>query len=211
MATPTKIAALIADKVETLPRSDQRRLIAIAGPPASGKSTVAQAVCDALNARGTATDLVAMDGFHMDNSVLNARDLRARKGAPQTFDLDGFAAILARLRQEGEVFVPTFDRARDASIAASAVVSSETRTIVVEGNYLLLNEPGWRDLSDHWALSVALMVSPEVLEGRLLARWLSFGFSAEAARLKAESNDLPNAMRVLENSLRADLEINDET
>ena len=116
MTTPSDIAAAIADRAEALPKPPQRRnLIAVVGPPASGKTTVASTLLRVLNARGVPTGLVAMDGFHLDNTVLDARSLRARKGAPETFDLAGFSSLLTRLAVEDEVIAPTFDRARDAS------------------------------------------------------------------------------------------------
>ena len=209
MTSPSDIAASVADRVEALPKPKLRNLVAVVGPPASGKTTLAASLRDALNARGMATGLVAMDGFHLDNSILGARGLRARKGAPETFDLAGFASLLARLGTEEEVIAPTFDRARDASIGSSSVVSGEMTTVIVEGNYLLLNEPGWRNLSAHWDLSIMLDVSADQLEARLLDRWRQFGFADDEALAKARGNDLPNALRVRDNSLAADMTISD--
>ena len=205
MPSPAEIAAQIADRVQTLPEPKLRNLIAVVGPPASGKTTLAAALHQSLNARGVPTGLVAMDGFHLDNSVLEARGLRTRKGAPETFDLAGFASLLGRLAIEGEVIAPTFDRARDASIGSSSVVTPEMTTVIVEGNYLLLDEPGWRDLSANWTLSVMLTAPIEELEKRLIQRWLQFGFTEADARVKALDNDLPNARRVLNNSRVADM------
>lgn len=209
MTSPSDIAASVADRVEALPKPKLRNLVAVVGPPASGKTTLAASLRDALNAREMATGLVAMDGFHLDNSILDARGLRARKGAPETFDLAGFASLLARLGTEEEVIAPTFDRARDASIGSSSVVSGEMTTVIVEGNYLLLNEPGWRNLSAHWDLSIMLDVSADQLEARLLDRWRQFGFADDEALAKARGNDLPNALRVRDNSLAADMTISD--
>ena len=205
MESPQDIAARIGERVVALPMSDGRDLVAVAGPPASGKSTIARALCDDLNARGMAAGLLAMDGFHLDNAILDARGLRARKGAPETFDLAGFRAILGRLQAEDEVIVPTFDRERDVSVGASAVILPEMRTIVVEGNYLLLDEPGWAGLHDHWTLSVFVSPGMDVLEYRLIERWLKYGFSEEGALEKTRQNDLPNAERVLNARIAPDL------
>ena len=88
-----------------------------------------------------------MDGFHLDNHVLDALGLRHRKGAPQTFDVAGLLALLARLQSEDVLYYPTFDRARDLSIAGSGQITAETTTVVVEGNYLLLDAPQWREIA----------------------------------------------------------------
>ena len=207
MVYPSRAAELIADRVVGLPFQGRRKLIAIAGPPASGKTTCAQAVCHALSARGDRVGLVAMDGFHLDNGLLEARGLRSRKGAPETFDLGGFTSVLHRLALEDEVVVPTFDRVRDISVGASAVVASDVTTVVVEGNYLLLDAPGWRDLADVWDFSVFFSVPMADLEKRLLQRWIDLGLGETVAREKVHGNDLPNARFVLENSLEADLMI----
>ena len=207
MQSPDDIAVAIADRLQALPVFEGRRLVAVAGPPASGKSTVAQRLHAELNRRDVAAGLVAMDGFHLDNPILDARGLRARKGAPETFDLGGFAALLQRLQGGGEVIAPTFDRARDVSVGSSAIVPEEVDWVVVEGNYLLLDEPGWRDLSRFWDFSVSLRPAMAVLETRLIQRWLDHGFDAKGAREKTEANDLPNARRVVEHGLKADFEI----
>lgn len=190
-----------------------RLLVALAGPPGSGKSTAAEAVTAALEAEapGSAV-LVPMDGFHYDDAVLVPRGLRPRKGAPETFDVGGLAATLRRLRSndEPEVALPVFDRAQERSRAAARVALRETPIVLVEGNYLLLDEPHWRDLRALFDLTAAIRCPVETLRRRLIARWSGFGFEPEAARLKAESNDIPNARRVLDRSLPPDLVIDGE-
>ncbi len=203
MDTAKNIAWGLAEAIRDLPQ-DGRKLIALAGPPASGKSTIAAALVTHL---GKTAALVPMDGFHYSNAILDARDLRARKGAPETFDLAGFNTLMWRLRTEDEVAVPTFDRTLDTSIGSSVLVEAHHSLIVVEGNYLLLDEPGWSDLNQHWNLSVGLDVPEDVLEKRLVQRWLSQGLSTQAARNRALSNDIPNAQRVLGNQLQSDLTI----
>jgi len=196
MQTPAQIAAEIAQHVPAPPQAGHRQLIAIAGPPGSGKSTVAAELCDQLLAKGMRTGLVAMDGFHLDNPILEARGLRARKGAPETFDLAGFAALLRRLHTEDEVIVPRFDRALDVSVGSAQVIDRTTTTAIVEGNYLLLDAPGWRDLRAHWTFSAFLDVPMDTLTDRLMMRWRAHGLSHQDAFAKIEHNDLPNAQLV---------------
>ena len=201
MRTPDDVAEDIASLARDL-AGEGRKLIAVAGPPAAGKSTVAEAVANTLGPKAT---LVPMDGFHFSNAILDARGLRARKGAPETFDLAGFKALLSRMRTESEVAVPTFDRALDCSIGSSVMVEPHHDLIVVEGNYLLLDEPNWRELAGYWDASAFLNVPFDTLKARLIQRWLDHGLGADAAEHRAMSNDIPNALRVVENVLPADL------
>lgn len=177
----------------------------MAGPPASGKSTFAEALAAALAEGGRSACVVPMDGFHLDDRVLRARDLLPRKGAPETFDAAGFARLVAALGQGGEVIHPVFDRAREIAIAGAGVVPASCDLVVVEGNYLLLDEPAWRGLAAHWALTVFLHVPEEELRRRLLDRWRGHGLDEAAARAKAEGNDIPNGLRVVRGSREADV------
>lgn len=176
--------------------SGERTLIALAGPPASGKSTLAEALVAELSKTDPAATLVPMDGFHLDNSVLYSRGLFERKGAPETFDAAGFVAAMQRLKAGGEVILPTFDRARDNSVAGAIVVPDAARFVVVEGNFLCFDEEPWSALSQLWDLSCYLDVPVETLRERLIQRWLDHGLDPEAARTRAEENDLANAVRV---------------
>ncbi len=180
----------------------RRRLIAIAGAPASGKTTLAAELAEALGARAI---LVPMDGFHLDNRILDARGLRPRKGAPQTFDGAGFVHMIRRLASEDEVVIPVFERARDIAIAGASVVGPETEIAVVEGNYLLLDEQPWRALRPLWDLSVYLKVPEDTLRARLIQRWLDHGLNPQAAEARATSNDLPNALHIARHSSEADI------
>ena len=126
-----------------------RRLVAIAGAPGSGKSTLAERLVEDLNAAAPATAAVLpMDGYHYDDAVLIARGLRARKGAPDTFDVAGFGYMLARLKRndEPEVAVPVFDRDLEISRGSARMIPQEVRVLVVEGNYLLLDRAPWSAL-----------------------------------------------------------------
>lgn len=200
----TSVEAL-ADAVLRAPRSAKRRLVALVGAPASGKSTLAGQLCEALNTRACAAQVVPMDGFHLHNQILIDRGLMRRKGAPQTFDLSGLAHLLARLGQQEDTYIPIFDRRRDIAIAAGALVPADCDTVIVEGNYLMFDQPGWRDLAPVWDLSVRLDVPWEVLKSRLVARWLTHGLTPEDAEKRATENDLINARSVAEHALPCSL------
>lgn len=174
-----------------------RFIVALAGPPGAGKSTLGEALVAGL---GPGARLVPMDGFHFDDRVLARRGLSNRKGAPETFDIWGFLALMERLRAGGEVAIPVFDRSMELARAAADVVTDQDRILVVEGNYLLLDEEPWRRLRGFFDLTLFLDVPEAELERRLLARWAARPGGAEWVA----SNDMPNVRRVLQRSAPAD-------
>jgi pantothenate kinase len=195
------LVATLVDRVTPVPKRHKRRLIAVAGPPASGKSTLAAELACAL----PRACVVPMDGFHLDNRVLTARGLLSRKGAPETFDIAGFTTMIARLQDEKEVVYPVFDRSIECAIAGAAVVDETTETVVVEGNYLLLDAPGWRTLRPLWDFAAYLDVPEDELRARLMQRWHDHGYAPEDAHRKVETNDLPNAATTRAHMMKPDL------
>ncbi|MDF1634389.1 nucleoside triphosphate hydrolase [Mycoplana sp. MJR14] len=184
----------------------KRFLVAIAGPPGAGKSTMADSLAAALRARGESAEVLPMDGFHMDNAILIERGLLARKGIPETFDVRGFIDIVRAVRPaDQEVLVPVFDRSRELAIASARVVSPDHRFIIVEGNYLLFSRGKWAELEGMFDFSIMLAPPIEVLEERLWDRWRGYRLSEEAARAKVYENDLPNGRLILENRRPADI------
>ena len=180
---------------------DDVRLLGIAGAPGSGKSTFAAAV--AARYDGV---VVPMDGFHLADVELVRRGLRDRKGAPETFDAEGYAALLARVRaRPGHVVVaPRFDRSLEQPLGGAIAVPPEADLVVTEGNYLLLDEPRWREaraqLDEVWHVRVDEALRLE----RLVARHVEFGKSPEEARAWVERVDQPNARLVEAAAERAD-------
>ncbi len=181
-------------------------MVAVAGPPASGKSTIAEHLVEALREKGERAIVVPMDGFHYDDIVLNRLGLRSRKGSPSTYDCAGFAALLKRLKAlENNVAIPVFDRSLELSRAAAAVISADFKFLIIEGNYLLLSEKPWSDLRPFFDLTVSVDVELQVLQDRLSARWKQYGKSVEEARNWIDSNDMPNIRHVLEHNVAADI------
>ena len=179
-----------------------RFITALAGPPGSGKSTLA---ADLVARLGAGAKAVPMDGFHYDDAVLNARGARDRKGAPDTFDARGFLHLLKRLRSEDEVAIPLFDRELEISRAGADIVTAEDRILVIEGNYLLLNEAPWPEALPLYDMTVWIDVPEAELDRRLVARWAHYGKTPEAARAWIDGNDMPNIRRVTQGSRAADV------
>ena len=189
-------------------KNNDRFMVAVAGPPGSGKTTISGLLQAELEGRyKLSAQVVPMDGFHLDDSILQQRGLLPRKGAPQTFDVDGLNNILMRLTSTPavDVLVPVFDRERELSRASAREIPESVEVILVEGNYLLLNMMPWSSLKQYFDLSVMIQCEKPVLRQRLMNRWLDLDFSQEAARVKVEENDLPNATTVISQSVKSDI------
>ncbi|NUS70235.1 MAG: nucleoside triphosphate hydrolase [Ensifer adhaerens] len=200
----------IANEILKRAAGAARFVVAIAGPPGAGKSTLAEALAETLVAGGERAAALPMDGFHMDNAVLEEKGLLSRKGSPETFDVRAFLSTVAAVRaNNGEVLVPVFDRSREIAIASARIVAPETRIILVEGNYLLLDEAPWNRLEGAFDFSIFINPGVAELERRLLRRWYDHGYDEEAAKRKALGNDIPNAHRVVDHQRAADLVLAD--
>lgn len=198
--TPADLAKIIRAKAQ----GKGRFLAALAGPPGAGKSTLAAELVAALGAGAKA---VPMDGFHYDDAVLIARNARDRKGAPDTFDVQGFRHLLTRLRVEEEVAIPLFDRDLEISRAGADIVGPDDHILIVEGNYLLLNEAPWPELAPLFDLTIWIDVPEAELDRRLMDRWAHYGKTPDEARAWIDGNDMPNIHRVTQGSRPADLVI----
>jgi pantothenate kinase len=185
-----------------------RFIVAIAGPPGAGKSALADALRDALVQRGKTAEVLPMDGFHMDNAVLEARGLLPRKGAPETFDVRGLTDILGAVRAaKEEVLVPVFDRSREIAIASARPISTDTRIVLAEGNYLLVDQEPWSRIAPLFDLAILLAPPEPLLRERLRARWVHYGLDEAGIRWKLDGNDLPNGRFVLKHSRTPDIRV----
>ncbi len=181
-------------------------MLGLAGAPGSGKSTVAQAYVDHERALGTEAAVVPMDGFHLADATLRSLGLLGRKGAPETFDAWGYAALLARLRScpPETVYVPGFERDLEQPIAAAIAVPPGTQLVVTEGNYLLLDQPQWRAVRDRIDEVWFVHLDDAVRRERLVARHIASGKSPAEARAWVHRVDEPNARLVEETRAAAD-------
>jgi pantothenate kinase len=178
-----------------------RAVLGIVGAPGSGKSTLAEA----LLARLPAAAHVPMDGFHLADVALRALGRLDAKGAPDTFDAGGYAALLDRLRRDTEdvVYAPAFERDLEQPLAGAIAVPRSARLVITEGNYLLL----WPDvaplLDEVWFCDQ----DPDVRLERLVARHVRFGKDPDVAAAWVAAVDEPNAALVAATRDRADLTV----
>ena len=190
-------------------RPGRRLVVAVAGEPGSGKSTVAAAVVAALTASGTSAVGVPMDGFHLAGSTLARLGRLDRKGAVDAFDADGYLALLRRLREHGPatVWAPDYVRGVEESIGGAIEVGPEVEVVVTEGNYLLVDDEPWRAVREVVDETWAVHVPHGLRLDRLAARHAAFGMAQEAARAWAEGPDEAAARLVRPTLAAADVQV----
>ncbi len=188
LSSAEALSLVVAEVRELLEHASTRLIVGVTGPPGSGKSTFARR----LAAEFADAAYLPMDGFHLSNAQLARLGRGERKGAPDTFDVDGYVAMLSRIADaQCDVYVPGFDRALEEPVAAAGVVPARCPLVVTEGNYLALPSGGWaavRPLIDR----LYYLDCPAALRRqRLLARHAGRG--EPVARHWVDTVDEPNA------------------
>lgn len=191
-------------------KEGQRLMIAIAGAPGSGKSTIAERVVDLIINEGVASAaLFPMDGFHYDDAVLESMGRRAFKGAIDTFDVHGLRHMLMRLKanEDDVVAVPVFYRSIEIARAGGRLIPQSVQIIVCEGNYLLAKQSPWDRLKPIFDFTVFVDVEEDDLRERLRERWRGFGLDEAEINRKVEKNDLPNGTFIIKTAAEPDLRL----
>jgi pantothenate kinase len=189
--------------------ADKRAILGITGQPGAGKTTLAEELVAALRAQmppGWVAH-VPMDGFHLADVELERLGLRDRKGHPDTFDALGYAALLRRLieDQDDVVYAPGFERVLEQPLAGAIPIDRSARLIISEGNYLLVDEPGWRRVPPLMAeIWYADLDRPSRMD-RLVSRHVRFGKEPAAAQAWATGTDERNAVLIAATRDDADL------
>ena len=192
---------------------DQRRLlVGVAGPPGCGKSAFAALLSAVINAQAiqNLACVVGMDGWHYPNSYLDSHtiqhrrkrlSLRSIKGAPETFDVQAMLSCLSAIREGGEVRYPVYSRRLHEPIPEVGLVNAAHRIVVIEGNYLFLDEAPWNALRPLFDLRISLIASLEEIQDALMERHLRGGKPPDLAARQVRQVDLPNAKRILSGSV----------
>ena len=206
------LAAAILSRSESVPRL----LVAVAGPPGSGKSSLATILVATINARacGETAVLVGLDGYHYPNDYLEShfieRDgrciaLRQIKGAPESFDAEAAYDCLSAARSGGQVSFPIYSRRLHEPLAAAGTILASHQIVVMEGNYLLLDEPRWQRFRTIFDVRLFICAGLETLLEGLRERQLRGGKSPEAVAQWLQAVDLPNIERVMPGAAFADV------
>ena len=187
-----------------LARTGQRKILGITGPPGAGKSTLAEAIIEAM---GDDARLVGMDGFHLAQRELARLGRQERKGAPDTFDAAGYVSLLRRLSQNTEavVYAPWFDRSVEEPIACAVPIEREVPLVVTEGNYLLVDDGDWAQVRPLLGTCWYVDLDEWTRIDRLVTRHQSFGRTPDQAREWVLRSDQSNAELVARTRERADL------
>lgn len=205
----TPCLSALVDRATSLLDRPGRVVLGVTGQPGAGKSTLAEELMARLRAvlGQDAVGHLPMDGFHLADVQLDHLGRRDRKGAPDTFDVDGYVTALRRLHDEPDrtLFAPGFERDFEQPVAAAVAIPPSVRIIVTEGNYLLLRDGGWERVRPLLTEAWFLEVDDDVRRARLVRRHEEFGKSPDAARDWVDEVDGPNADLVATTRDAADL------
>jgi pantothenate kinase len=220
--TYTRLATEICSAAAA--NSPRRLIVGIAGPPGSGKSTIAERVVSVINQAPAATpkycaQAVSLDGFHHPRHFLdnlpNRDEAYGRRGAPWTFDVDGVLELVVRICQSAKlpaeqrptILAPSFDHAVKDPIPDETVIQPETSIVILDGNYLLLDEDKWRDLSLCLDFKIFVNINPWMARDRVVKRHVAAGIEPDLQRAQArfDSNDLLNGQLIRSKRLSCDV------
>jgi pantothenate kinase len=217
----TERALSLKERIEDGSAGQYRIVVVLAGAPGSGKSTIGAKVVQRLNATSTTplAALIPMDGFHLPRSALdqlpNPIEAYARRGASWTFDSDGILNLVRDLSNSrfkacpDIIFAPSFDHALKDPTEDGIRITSEIKFVLLEGNYLLLDEQPWCRIEglvdDSWFVDV----EESLARGRIAKRHIKSGIetSWQAALRRTEGNDLVNGKVIREKLVRPDVRV----
>lgn len=203
-------------RLSAMQRKKERRiLVMLAAPPGAGKSTLADFLGALSRQEGTTPiTVIGMDGFHRyqedllsHTTVREGREISLVqiKGAPETFDLARLRERIQRARAGENCGWPEYNRLLHNPVEDALTVQGDI--LLLEGNYLLLDREGWRELAGLADYTIRITADGEMLRERLVERKIKSGTDPEAARRFVEFSDMANVRECLEHTGRADLNL----
>lgn len=195
---------------------NRRILVYLAGPPGAGKSILAHYLSYLSNSTEDVVPItdIGMDGFHRYQDFLVSHVINRDgtdipmvkiKGAPETFDLDKLIKMVGKIAAGEECTWPSYDRTTHNPKEDAAQVCGDI--VLLEGNYLLLDTDGWRELRKYADYTILLKVDDNVLRKRLIERKVMCGNSMDEAEKFVDFSDMVNVRLVNTMSSHADLEL----
>ncbi|KAK7284078.1 hypothetical protein RJT34_18815 [Clitoria ternatea] len=193
---------------------DHKFFVGLAGPPGAGKSTLAHEVAKRVNKlwpekTSEVAIVVPMDGFHLYRSELDAmenpEEAHTRRGAPWTFNPLRLLTCLNNLRIHGSVHVPSFDHGVGDPVEDDIFVNLQHKVVIVEGNYLLLEDGVWKEISSLFDEKWFIDIDIDKAMQRVLKRHISTGKPPDIAKQRVENNDRLNAELIMKSKKNADI------
>ena len=207
---------LLKKLTELQKKKGRRILVMLAAPPGAGKTTLLSFLEKLAREREDLSEIqaIGMDGFHRRQEYLlsHAVDRDGKqvsmveiKGAPVTFDLDKLTESVRRVAAGNICGWPAYDRLLHNPVEDALRV--DCNIVLLEGNYLLLDEDGWRDLAAYADYTVSIAADEAFLRTRLIDRKIRTGVEETAAIRFVDFSDMPNARLCLEKTKPADLQL----
>ena len=194
----------------------RRVLVMVAAPPGAGKTTLLSFLSRmSMETEGVSpVRVVGMDGFHRRQAYLLSHctvrngkriPLVEVKGAPETFDLEKLTEAVKKVASGEKCLWPAYDRMLHDPVENAVTVDGDI--VLLEGNYLLLDEEGWRDLKSFADYTVSIRAGEDLLRARLIDRRMKTGVDRAHATRFVDFSDMPNARLCLQKTLPADLRL----
>lgn len=191
----------------------ERVIIFLAAPPGVGKTTLSQYLEQLSKEIDGIEEVqgIGIDGFHYKNNYLDSNfveregkkiKLRDIKGAPETFDYKSLKNKLENIKNINMLW-PVYNRKLHDVEEDKILIKKNI--VILEGNWLLLDEKEWKKLSNYADYSILIKANETLLRERLIERKVLGGIEKVDAIKFYENSDKKNILKVLNNVVKHDL------